>query len=115
MSTRKVFDLAVATGSYTDAAGATKHRYQNVGAVMQGDDGRQFMLVERWFNPAGVPYDAARGNSILVGMFEPKGREERKAPVSEAPRRQSPFSEGGSKPGNEGPRTQAEFEDDIPF
>lgn len=70
MSTKKIYDLAVAVGKYTKD-GQEKNRYQTVGAVMQKDDGCKFILLERWFNPAGVPYDAGRGNSIMVSMFDP--------------------------------------------
>lgn len=72
--TRKVYDVAVKTGTYRDASGADKGRYQTVGAVMQGDDGRQFLLIERWFNPAGVEVQPGR-TSIICSLFEPKPRD----------------------------------------
>lgn len=68
---RKTHDLCVKTGSYRDASGNDKARYQTVGAVMQGDDGRSFILLEAWFNPAGIERQAERG-SIILSMFEPK-------------------------------------------
>lgn len=99
-------------GSYTNASGETKNRYQNIGAVMEKDDGGRFILLERWFNPAGVPHDAERGNSILVSMFEPKPRDGQ-GQQQEQPRRQSPFSQEGKQ----GPAAKPaeEFQDDIPF
>jgi len=70
MATRKTHDLAVKVGEYTNAQGEKKNRYQNVGAVMQGDNG-QFIMLAKWFNPAGV-VDARGGESILLSMFEPR-------------------------------------------
>ncbi len=72
MGTKKAYDLCAVVGSYTDRQGVQKSRYQTIGAVMVKDDGGKFIIMERWFNPAGVPYDASRGNSILLSMFEPK-------------------------------------------
>jgi hypothetical protein len=70
--TKKLYDLAVKTGSYTDGQGNEKGRYENIGAMMEGDNGR-FIMLKKTFNPAGVNTDR---DSILVSMFEPKGREE---------------------------------------
>lgn len=72
---KKLYDLAVKTGSYTNNNGETKGRWQNVGAVMQGDDGGKFIMLSKWFNPAGVPDLNGRNTaseSILLSMFEPK-------------------------------------------
>lgn len=68
---KKAFDLAVKTGTYTDAAGATKNRYQSIGALMQGDDGRQFLLLDPLINLAAVPREPGR-DRVIVSMFEPK-------------------------------------------
>lgn len=70
---KKIYDLAVKTGEYQDRQGNKKGRWQNVGAVMQGDDGGKFMMLAKWFNPAGVPDLSGRnGESILLSMFEPR-------------------------------------------
>jgi hypothetical protein len=97
MATKKVYDLAVAVGSYTDAQGQTRNRYQNIGAVMQKDDGGKFIIMERWFNPAGVPYDSSRGNSILLSMFEPRQQQ------------------GGGGQGSAAGTTPGDDDDHIPF
>jgi len=68
MSTKKIRDLAVKTGSYTKD-GETKNRYENVGSLMKGDDGNVFVLLKRTFNPAGVPVDDGR-DQILISAFE---------------------------------------------
>jgi hypothetical protein len=70
----KTHDLAVKVGSYTNQQGEQKNRYQNVGALMQGDNG-PFIMLAKWFNPAGVQDDRG-GESILISIFAPKEREQ---------------------------------------
>lgn len=69
MAITKKYDLVVATREYTDGQGNKKKAYQNIGAVMEGDNGPYIML-ERWFNPAGIGGGDGR-SSIIVSMFEP--------------------------------------------
>lgn len=69
MAITKKYDLVVATREYTDGQGNKKKAYQNIGAVMEGDKGPYIML-ERWFNPAGIGGGDGR-SSIIVSMFEP--------------------------------------------
>lgn len=64
---QKLYDLAVKTGEYVKN-GETKNRYENIGAVMQNDNGK-FIMLKRTFNPAGVNSDR---DNILVSMFEPR-------------------------------------------
>lgn len=71
MAAQKIKDLAVKTGSYTDSQGQEKGRYQNVGSMMRSDDGNEFIVLHRWFNPAGVPNPDNR-DSVLISCFEPK-------------------------------------------
>lgn len=99
MPTTKKYDLAVKVGEYTDNQGQTKSRYQNVGAMMQKDDGGTFLMLARWFNPAGVPdFSGKNSESILVNMFDPRQSAQQSAP---APQRSAP--------------TSAPEIDDIPF
>lgn len=95
---KKLYDLAVKTGEYTNSQGETKGRWQNVGAVMQSDDGGKFIMLERWFSPAGVPNPDNRSN-VLLSMFEPKSKDG----ASPAPAKSG--GGGGAGPGD----------DDIPF
>jgi hypothetical protein len=67
----KLYDLAVKTGSYTNAQNEQKNRYENIGSVMQGDDGGQFVIMKRTFNPAGVPNPDCK-DSVLISCFEPQ-------------------------------------------
>lgn len=85
---RKLYDLAVKVGSY-EKDGKTKGRYQNVGAVIEGENGK-YILLDRYFNPAGVPNPDDRAN-VIVSMFEPKQ---------------------GSGQGGQGGES---FKDDVPF
>ena len=69
--TRKTHDIAVKTGEYTNSNGETKGRWQNVGALMEASDGGTFIILERWFNPAGIANPDNRG-SVMLSCFEPK-------------------------------------------
>jgi hypothetical protein len=67
MASKKLYDLAVKTGEYQDrASGQTKGRWQNVGAVMQSDDGNKFIMLAKWFNPAGVPDLSGKGGESVL-------------------------------------------------
>ena len=100
MATKKVYDLAVKTGSYTDSNGKEKGRYQNVGSVLEKDDGGKFIILERWFNPAGVVNPENKG-SVILSMFEPKD-------FNAAPEKSTPAERKTFTP-------NAALDDDIPF
>ena len=86
MST-KLYDLAVKTGEYT-SNGETKGRYENVGSMMQGDNG-QFLILKRTFNPAGVA-NPDNKDSIIISCFEPKDRQQAPQQGYQQPQQQSP-------------------------
>lgn len=67
---KKIKDLAVKLGAY-QKDGETKHRFQNVGVVLKSDDGNTFILLDRTFNPAGVPNPDGK-ETVLIGMYDPK-------------------------------------------
>jgi hypothetical protein len=90
---RKKFDLAVKTGSYTDRDGKQKSRYQNIGVVMQGEDGGHYALLDPLINLAAVPREPGK-DRVIVSMFTPKD-DQQQAP---APR-----------------PAQPQPDDDIPF
>ena len=73
MTIKKVKDLATKIGEYQTKNGEKKNRYVNIGSIMKSDSG-EFILLNRTFNPAGVPNDANR-DSVLVSIFEPSERE----------------------------------------
>lgn len=73
MAMKKTHDICVAVGKYTDRNGAEKKRWLNVGRVMTGDDGGKMRIIERHFNPAGVPVDKYDG--IVLAEFEVKQKD----------------------------------------
>jgi hypothetical protein len=73
MAIKKVKDLAVKTGEYQSKDGKQKNRYINIGSVMKSDNG-EFILLNRTFNPAGVPNESNR-DTVLVSIFEASDRE----------------------------------------
>lgn len=71
---QKTHDLACKTGEYVDnVTGETKGRWKNVGAKMRGDDGNEFFLLDRSFNPAGIPNPQDK-ESVLISIFETQQR-----------------------------------------
>lgn len=65
----KKYDIVATIGSYTNNQGEEKKRYENVGAVMQGQHG-PYLMLKKTFNPAGLA--EADRDSILLSLFEPK-------------------------------------------
>ena len=63
--TKKVYDLSVKIG---------EKNWLNVGAVLEKDDGGRFIILERSFNPAGVP-NPDNKSSLIISMFEPKQKD----------------------------------------
>lgn len=92
MATTKLYDLAVKTGTYTDGGGQEKGRWLNVGSVMQTDDGGKFIMLNKTFNPAGVPDLSGRNSeSVLLSMFEPKGANQpAQQPAAQTPKPNPP-------------------------
>lgn len=100
---KKVKDIVIKTGEYADRnTGEIKARWQAVGALMKNDDGSIFILLEKWFNPAGVPSD--RG-TVLLNCFDAQsnggGGDERK--------QSGRADDGGRK------SKQQDIDDEIPF
>ena len=79
MSAKKVYDAAVKVGVY-EIDGEEKGRYENVGAVLESDNG-MFLLLKRTFNPAGV--NVREGDDrILISFFEPQEGEKSGKPAA---------------------------------
>ena len=68
---KKLYNLAVKTGSY-EKDGETKSRYENIGSIMEGENGK-FIFLKRTFNPAGIAGTADKSD-IIVSMFPPKNK-----------------------------------------
>ena len=69
---QKIKDLVVSTGTYVDNQGQTKHRYKNVGSMMQNENG-VFLILDRTFNPAGLP-NPDNKEGCFVSCFDIKER-----------------------------------------
>ena len=68
---KKLYELAVHSGSYTDKDGNEKSSWLNIGSVWKNNDDNQFMLLRATFNPAAI--ERKNGSDcITVAMFEPK-------------------------------------------
>jgi len=100
MAVKKIKDVAVKTGEYQGSDGQTKGRYQNVGALMKSDDGSVFILLEKWFNPAGVSGNADK-SSVLLSCFDLRDKDDAGAAA------------GSPRPA--AARPAADMSDDIPF
>lgn len=107
---RKVKDLAVATGSYTDGQGNTKKRYANVGAVMEGDNG-QFLFINRHINFAGLPFKEG-SESVIVSMFDLR---EKDGQGGGSQGGGGGYGGGGSSQGRQQQNRQSDLDDDVPF
>lgn len=113
---RKIYDLAVKTGEYTNQYGETKGRWTNVGRVMQDDNGGKFILLNRTFNPAGVEVQPGR-DSVVLSIFAPKDQNGGNQGGGNygggsAP---SPNNGGGDNVNWQPPVSQPSGEADIPF
>lgn len=100
----KKYDLVVKTGEYTDQSGAVKGRFKNVGVVMDGQNG-PYILLDRTFNPAGVPGQDGR-ESIIISMYEPRA-EQGGQQISQAQQRHSEEKSNGYQ--------KQPIDDSIPF
>ena len=69
---RKIKNLSVKTREYVDGQGNKKANWQNIGVVMENDQGKQFMLIDRWVNLAGLPDFSGKPNpsAVMVTMFD---------------------------------------------
>lgn len=92
---KKTHDLCVAVRKYTTADGTQKSEWLNIGAVMQDDKGGEYIIINRHFNPAGIPNPDNR-HSLIVSRFAVKDR-----------------AQGGSEP--VATAEKAELNDEVPF
>jgi hypothetical protein len=115
---RKVGDLTVVVGEY-QSQGQTKKKYQKVGVAMKDDQsGNFFLLINRFFNFAGVPGSEGK-ESVLVNLFAddkgkggeaPQGQHGGQGGYSQGPA--TGQQQGGH--GGQGVQGQGGFQDDIP-
>ena len=116
MASKKIRDIAVKTGEYQDAQGQTKGRWQNVGSLMRNDDGGEFIILNRWFNPAGVP-NPDNKDSVLLTCFKMDRQDGGQQPQGQQPQQAAPQAQPSPpRPtGAPDPSLYNEFDDSIPF
>lgn len=70
MATTKIGDLAIKVGEY-EKDGQKKGEYENVGALMQGDDGNEFVLLNNSaLNPSlAMIANRDRKRRVLISVF----------------------------------------------
>lgn len=117
MGARKVYDIAAKVSEYQDGQGNKKGRWQNVGAVMVNDDGGKFLMLSKWFNPAGVPdFSGKGGESILLSLFEPKDQNgNQQGGGGGGYQQQGGGQQQQRQQSAPPPRQQQSYDDDIPF
>lgn len=64
---KKMYDVVIPLGTYADREVNEKTRWQNIGAIIEGEKG-PYLLLDRWFNPAGMPNPENRTSVILTLM-----------------------------------------------
>lgn len=110
MALTKVKDIVVRVREYQDRDGNNKAQWANVGTLMRGDDGNEFILLDRHFNPAGIANPENRGN-VLLSMFDPKPRDDQGGG-----RQQSYGNQGGGNGGGQSSgRGRSYMDDEVPF
>lgn len=72
MAMKRIKDVAVKVGSY-QSGGETKNRWQNVGSLVEFDDGNQGLFLNRTFNPAGTPNPDGK-EDVLLYFFDIKDK-----------------------------------------
>ena len=70
----KLYDLCVATRTYK-SNGQDKTNWENVGALLQTDDGKKFIMLKAHFNPAAIQRKEG-SESIVISMFKPKQKQQ---------------------------------------
>lgn len=102
---KRVKDLAVVIGTY-EKGGETKKRYQNIGVLMEGENG-QFILLDPLINLAAVPREAGK-DRVMVSMFDPKDKDSSQTEPSKS-------SEYARAKANGYAPEPKHLDDDIPF
>jgi hypothetical protein len=64
---KKLFNLSAKVGNRKDGSAI----YLDVGVILEDENG-PFMLLNKTFNPAGVPDADPQKSSVKIRMFEPK-------------------------------------------
>jgi hypothetical protein len=116
MGAKKVKELAVKTGSYTDNQGQQRGRYENVGSLMKNDDGSFFVLLKRTFNPAGVAVQDGK-DQVLISVFDLKDNSQNGGQSGGGYQAQGAATGGAGQAGGAyaGGGGRADMDEEIPF
>ncbi len=109
MATKAIYDMVVKTGTYMKNS-EEKPRWLSIGKILQKDDGGKFILLNKTFNPAGVP-DSENRDNILVSMFPTENQQQQKQQQQSAPTPQDAHNKAKSN----GYQDDGFGDDDIPF
>lgn len=101
---RATHNLSVKVGEYTNNQGETKGRWKNIGRMIESDDGSNYLIMDRTFNPAGVINPDNR-DAITISLFEVDDQQQQQA----APAPQRATATPAQAPG------APVLDDDIPF
>lgn len=103
----KLYDVVARVGSYTDANGQEKGRFQNVGAVIQNSNGGMNLLLAKWFNPAALAEDGKE--SVILSLFEPQQK------AQQAMQPQQQYAQPQQSPMANNPQRGFDPNKDVPF
>lgn len=114
----KLYDVVARVGSYTDANGQEKGRFQNVGAVIQNNNGGMNLLLAKWFNPAGLAEDGKE--SVILSLFEPQQKAQQAGAQAGMQQPQQQYTQPNGQPMNPQQVKQQQsfneqYGDSIPF
>ena len=71
---RKLYDMAVKTGTYTDSNGQTKNSWENVGSIWETETNNgisRYIRMKASFNTAGIDRQP-NSTDIIISLFPPK-------------------------------------------
>lgn len=70
----KIGDVSVVVGTYINRDGKEQYKWKTVGALITGAGGKQYIMLDKSFNPAGAYCEAGKEGSdqIVMSIFPPK-------------------------------------------
>ena len=105
--------LLLKTGTYVNGQGETKNNYVELGAIIQGNDGSEYAIIEPTVDLAGVlikqnAMAAKEGkqqrDSIMCGIFEKQNQNQSQGGFQQQPQQPHQNQTGGFMPqGNQPP------------
>ena len=116
---KKIRDIAVKVSEYQDQNGNKKGRWENVGALMKGDDGGEFIILQRWFNPAGIANPENR-ESVVLSCFPLENKSQQNSPPPQNQPNRGAYQQhsqpNGYQQARDNPNYQPnQYDDDLPL